>query len=77
VLQDPQRKPLLQKTPVLILWGESDSIYPVAGAESLHQRLHNSWLITLPETGHLPMMEKPVTTGRLLVQFLRKPANQE
>ena len=77
VLQDPQRKPLLQKTPVLILWGESDSIYPVAGAESLHQRLHNSWLITLPETGHLPMMEKPVMTGRLLVQFLRKPANQE
>ena len=77
VLQDPASERLPGETPVLILWGASDAIYPVGGAEPLHQRLHNSWLVTLPETGHLPMMEKPAETGKLLVQFLRKFASQE
>ena len=77
VLQDSPGGPLLRKTPALILWGASDAIYPVGGAKPLHQRLHNSWLVSLPETGHLPMMEKPVETGKLLIQFLRKPASLE
>jgi abhydrolase domain-containing protein 6 len=77
VLQDPPKEHLLRETPVLILWGESDAIYPVAGAEFLHKLLPNSRLVTFPETGHLPMMEKPAETGRVLVQFLRKSANQE
>jgi abhydrolase domain-containing protein 6 len=76
-LQDPLVGPLLQKTPVLILWGASDAIYPVGGAKPLHQRLHNSWLVTLPETGHLPMLESPAETGKLLIRFLHEFANQE
>ncbi len=58
--------------PVLILWGESDGIYAVAGAESLHQRLPVSALITLPGAGHLPMLERPAETAAVLIPFLRE-----
>jgi abhydrolase domain-containing protein 6 len=77
VLQDNPGEQLGIDVPVLIIWGESDAIYPVAGAESLHRRLSDSRLITLPETGHLPMMERTAETGELLIRFLSESANRQ
>jgi pimeloyl-ACP methyl ester carboxylesterase len=77
VLHHIPREPRFDKIPALILWGESDAIYPVAGAELLHKRLSNSRLVILPETGHLPMMEKPEDTGEHLIRFLRAPTGHE
>jgi pimeloyl-ACP methyl ester carboxylesterase len=57
--------------PVLILWGESDGVYAVAGAPALRKRLPGSTLVTLPEAGHLPMVERPAETAALLIRFLR------
>ena len=72
VLQGVLGEPLGIRVPVLILWGESDAVYPVSGAEPLRKRLAGSRLVTLSETGHLPMVERPTETGKLLVQFLRE-----
>jgi len=57
--------------PVLILWGESDGVYAVAGARTLHRRLPGSTLLTLPGVGHLPMLERPAETAAVLIPFLR------
>ncbi len=57
--------------PVLILWGEADGVYAVAGAKTLHQRLPGSTLITLPGDAHLPMLERPSETATALIPFLR------
>ncbi|WP_295389773.1 alpha/beta hydrolase [uncultured Thiodictyon sp.] len=57
---------------VLILWGEADGVFAVAGAESLHQRLPGSALVTLPGAGHLPMLERPTETAGALIPFLRE-----
>lgn len=72
VLQGAPGEPLEIEAPVLILWGESDAVYPVAGAESLHVRLPDSRLVILPETGHLPMIERMAETGKHLVRFLHE-----
>ncbi len=55
--------------PALIVWGEGDSIYPVSAAPTLRKRLPGSQLVVLPETGHLPMLERTAETQRLLVEF--------
>jgi pimeloyl-ACP methyl ester carboxylesterase len=55
--------------PVLIVWGEGDSIYPVSAAPALRQRLPGSQLVVLPKIGHLPMLERTAETQRLLSEF--------
>ena len=75
VLQDVCGEPLGINSPVLIVWGASDAIYPVAGAQSLNGRLPDSQLVILPKTGHLPMMERAAETARHLVVFLRDPGD--
>lgn len=47
------------KTPTLIVWGQDDRSHNVAAAGILHGLLPASRVIVLPETGHLPMLERP------------------
>lgn len=55
--------------PALIVWGEGDSIYPVAAAPAFHRRLPSSRLVILPRAGHLPMIERAAEVRRLLAEF--------
>jgi len=47
------------KTPALIVWGEQDRVLHLASADILHKLMPQSQVITMPNTGHVPMMEKP------------------
>jgi pimeloyl-ACP methyl ester carboxylesterase len=47
------------KTPTLIVWGEQDRVISPASADILHKLLPQSQVITMPNTGHVPMMERP------------------
>ena len=47
------------KTPVLILWGEEDQWIPVEQACTLHNKIPNSKMVTIPQTGHLVIEERP------------------
>ena len=46
------------RIPTLILWGDSDRIFPPAYGEALRDLVPGSRLAIIPECGHLPQQEK-------------------
>lgn len=56
--------------PTLMLWGDSDQVFHVSGAEVLRTRLKNAQVVVLPGLGHLPMMEAPKATAEHYAAFL-------
>lgn len=47
------------KVPTLILWGDSDRIFPPAYGEAMQKLIPGSTLTIVPDCGHLPQQEKP------------------
>jgi pimeloyl-ACP methyl ester carboxylesterase len=45
--------------PALVVHGEEDATIPIAEAEATAEVLPNARLVPLPETGHLPPLERP------------------
>jgi pimeloyl-ACP methyl ester carboxylesterase len=70
LLSDADGSPLPVDMPVLILWGEDDGIYPVAGAQALAARQPQAQVRILPDTSHLPMLERPAATVSALLEHL-------
>jgi pimeloyl-ACP methyl ester carboxylesterase len=64
-----QRLPDLQ-TPTLIIHGNEDRMVPVQNAHILHERIPNSTLHTLPDTGHGFFWERPQEAAEVIVRFL-------
>ncbi len=56
--------------PVLILWGEQDSIIPVTNGYALKKLIPNSRLEILSECGHMVQEEKPGETMTAINKFL-------
>lgn len=56
--------------PVLLLWGQEDTITPLARAEALKKLLPSAELVTLPRTGHIPTIENPQAFREALLRFL-------
>lgn len=56
--------------PSLVIFGADDRLTPVKGGEALSKSLPNSQLKTIPETGHMVMIEKPQEVYYLISQFL-------
>jgi pimeloyl-ACP methyl ester carboxylesterase len=56
--------------PTLIAWGRNDMIVPPADALEYGRRLVNSETVILDDTGHVPMVERPVRFNRLLETFV-------
>jgi pimeloyl-ACP methyl ester carboxylesterase len=54
----------------LILTGDDDRVIPGASSEVLHERIPDSRLEVIAETGHLFFLERPDETLRLLDEFL-------
>jgi pimeloyl-ACP methyl ester carboxylesterase len=60
---------LKAKLPILLLWGAHDaSVPPSIGAEA-HSRLPGSRFITVPDSAHLPYLERPKFVNRTLLEF--------
>lgn len=57
--------------PVLILHGSEDQIIPPAEAEAMHGRLRRSYLKLIPDAGHLPNLEQPITFSAEMRTFLK------
>ena len=57
--------------PTLIIWGENDGIYDVAGTEPLKKKVPANQLFTLPKASHLLMMENAPEAGKLYLEFLK------
>ena len=54
----------------LILWGEKDQVFDVAGALALAKKYPHSRRFLIPDVGHLPMLEAPATVAREYTAFL-------
>ncbi|GEM81744.1 alpha/beta fold hydrolase [Vibrio superstes] len=59
-------------TPTLILWGEKDQWIPVEQAYLLHSKIKGSKLVTIPESGHLVIEEKPEILVKEIKAFFGK-----
>ena len=56
-------------TPTMIVWGEKDRLYDVAAADVLHHLMPKSQVVILPDTGHVPMMERPEQSAEAYLRF--------
>jgi pimeloyl-ACP methyl ester carboxylesterase len=54
----------------LVLWGDRDRIFPLAGGRALARALPNARLEIIPGCGHVPPTERPVAFARRVVAFL-------
>jgi 3-oxoadipate enol-lactonase len=70
----PDSSPLLPELaglPTLVVVGEEDELTPPETARALADRIPGARLVTVPGSGHLPPVERPVETTRALLEFLR------
>jgi pimeloyl-ACP methyl ester carboxylesterase len=56
--------------PTLVLWGEHDTVVPLAVGKRLAEEMPNARLEVLAECGHVPHEERPEETARLIGSFL-------
>ena len=62
---------LLAHTPTLIVWGDQDTIIPVAHARKAHEAIPNSQLEIMEGVSHFPQVEEPVRFVEILTNFFR------
>ncbi|WP_043459346.1 alpha/beta fold hydrolase [Azohydromonas australica] len=58
------------KLPVLLLWGNEDSLTPLAEAQALRSKIPGSRLLLLSGVGHLPQEEAPARSLAAVQPFL-------
>jgi len=56
--------------PTLILWGEKDGIIDVDNAKLFHDAIKNSQLRIFKELGHVPILEDPEKTAKVIDGFI-------
>jgi pimeloyl-ACP methyl ester carboxylesterase len=61
---------LAEQFPFLIVWGERDSIIPVAHGRATHERVSGSRLEVFPDSGHFPQLDEPERFIDVLVDFI-------
>ena len=58
------------RQPVLIIWGEYDRVLDVSSVDIMKPLLPQARVIVMPDTGHLPMLERPTETAAHYLAFL-------
>src|SRR4051812_33262632 len=57
--------------PTLIVWGSEDLLVPVRDADEFARRISRSHKVVLDDTGHVPMIERPIAFNECVRKFLR------
>jgi pimeloyl-ACP methyl ester carboxylesterase/acyl-CoA thioesterase FadM len=58
------------RVPTLVLAGRDDQLIPVAAARAMADAIPGAQHAIIPSAGHLPPLEQPVNTGRVVREFL-------
>lgn len=58
--------------PVLIVWGEKDSLIPPRVGEAIHSAIATSELIIFRDVGHVPHWETPEAYNTALIDFIQR-----
>ena len=56
--------------PTLIVWGRNDRIVPVESAFEYERLIPNARRVIFEDTGHVPMIERPIRFNQLLEEFI-------
>jgi pimeloyl-ACP methyl ester carboxylesterase len=66
--------PILREmdTPALVLWGAHDVGIPVEQAERQRESFPSAEVLVLPDSGHWPFIDDPVSAREAVVPFLRR-----
>ena len=62
--------------PVKLLWGEKDTVTPLAQARSLQEWMPQTTLDVIPQVGHIPHIEDPEAFARALIRAVGTPRPQ-
>ena len=54
----------------LIIWGDTDRVFPSSSARVLQKGIKNSKVTILKDCGHMPMLERPEETARHYLEFI-------
>jgi pimeloyl-ACP methyl ester carboxylesterase len=65
---------LAQHIPLLIIWGERDSIIPVAHGRAAHEQVQGSRLEIFPQAGHFPQLDEPQRFLDVVCDFIAQTA---
>lgn len=57
--------------PTLIVWGEEDTVIPVANGYKLHDAILNSRFVVFKNCGHVPQEEKSALFTEVVTEFCR------
>ena len=56
--------------PAVVIAGDQDQIIPLERAATMAQMLRKGWLVTIPGSGHMPMLENPEVVVAALKQLI-------
>jgi pimeloyl-ACP methyl ester carboxylesterase len=56
--------------PFLLIWGEHDSIIPIAHGRAAHEQVAQSRLEVFADSGHFPQLDEPHRFIDVLVDFI-------
>ncbi len=63
--------------PTLIVWGTRDRLVPVKDAHEFARLIPDSRKVIYPETGHVPMLERPTAFNALVREFIAEEPNED
>jgi pimeloyl-ACP methyl ester carboxylesterase len=58
--------------PALVVWGTDDKLVRIADGQAAAARMPRAQFVALPETGHMPMEERPEELLRLMLDFFAR-----
>jgi pimeloyl-ACP methyl ester carboxylesterase len=61
---------LAEHMPILMIWGEHDSIIPASHGEAAHEVLPGSELVVLSRSGHFPQLDEPECFLDAVLEFI-------
>jgi pimeloyl-ACP methyl ester carboxylesterase len=61
---------LAEHVPLLLMWGEQDSLIPVAHGRATHEQLPGSRLEVFAHSGHFPQLDEPERFIDVLIDFI-------
>ncbi len=62
--------------PVLLLWGEQDSVVPLSHGQAFANAIPGSELVIYPDAGHLPMEETPKQVAEDIDRWMENVTNE-
>jgi pimeloyl-ACP methyl ester carboxylesterase len=65
---------LAQGMPIMVIWGDGDTVLPFAHATAAVESMPDARLVTVKGVGHFPHVERPAEFSRAVVDFVKTTA---